>query len=425
MTNVTFLIFRAFFITIMTIGMMASLTDFRFGRKKLLCILSIYSVWVIGSSGALLWLGGELLLLRLFFFTISIPAILLTYWTANDTPTQAVFNYITQILLSLLMASMVRLLTDTLCLPDFMNILFMGVFYVTIIYLECRFVRRPFRMLVKVIPSRWGILTFIPCVFSAYLIFLAAWPDSYLYNTAQRVYLYAAIVPLVIVYIVVFKSLIAQYHVQMERQSAALLTVQITALKEKLQKVKEMEDRIRIQRHDLRHQLQTVTELVARGDREAALDFLDAAQKRLDDHKAVRWCRPPVLDAVFASYFDQAQRQGIRVDAQISLPDTLPVDEGELAIVLANALENAIHANLELAQDQRELRCKLLGSPSIMLELANPCTGGIAFDTDGLPVARQEGHGLGCQSISAFCRKYGAVCQFTLTDGWFRLRLIL
>ena len=85
----------------MTVGMMASLTDFRFGRKKLLGILAVYSIWAIGSSAALLWLGGELLLLRLFFFTISIPAILLTYWTANDTPAQAVFNYITQILLSL------------------------------------------------------------------------------------------------------------------------------------------------------------------------------------------------------------------------------------------------------------------------------------------------------------------------------------
>ena len=425
MTNLTFLLFRAFFITIMTIGMMASLTDFRFGRKKLLGILAVYSVWAIASSAVLLWLGGELLLLRLFFFTISIPAILLTYWTANDTPTQAVFNYITQILLSLLMASMVRLLTDTLCFPDFINILLMGVLYVTIIYLEWRFVRRPFRMLVKMIPSRWGILTFIPCVFTAYLIFLASWPNNYIYNTAQRVYLYTAIVPLVIVYVVMFKSLVAQYHIQMERQSATLLTVQIAALKEKLQKVKEVEDRIRIQRHDLRHQLQTVTELVARGDREAALDFLDAAQRRLDDHKAVRWCRPPVLDAVCASYFDQAQRQGIRVDAKISLPDTLPVDEGELAIVLANALENAIHANLELPQCQRELRCKLLGSPSIMLELSNPCTGDIIFDTDGLPMARQDGHGLGCQSISAFCRKYGAVCQFALTDGWFRLRLVL
>ena len=301
------------------------------------------------------------------------------------------------------MASMVRLVTDTFHLPNFMNILFMGVFYFTIIYLEWRFLRRPFRMLVKVIPSRWGILTLIPCVFAAYLIFLATWPSNYLYNTAQRIYLYAAIVPLVIVYIVVFKSLIAQYHMQMERQSATLLTVQISALKEKLQKVKEVEDRIRIQRHDLRHQLQTVTELVARGDWEAALDFLDAAQQRLDDHKAVRWCRPPVLDAVF----------------------TLPVDEGELAIVLANALENAIHANLELPQCRRELRCKLLGSPGILLELSNPCTGDITFDTDGLPMARRDGHGLGCQSISAFCRKHGAVCQFALTDGWFRLRLIL
>ena len=62
MTDITFLIFRSFFITTMTVGMMASLTDFRFGCKKLLGILAVYSIWAIGSSAALLWLGGELLL---------------------------------------------------------------------------------------------------------------------------------------------------------------------------------------------------------------------------------------------------------------------------------------------------------------------------------------------------------------------------
>ncbi|HIY73062.1 MAG TPA: ATP-binding protein [Candidatus Intestinimonas merdavium] len=101
------------------------------------------------------------------------------------------------------------------------------------------------------------------------------------------------------------------------------------------------------------------------------------------------------------------------------------MDEGELAIVLANALENAIHANLALPRDQREIRCKMVGTPGVMLELSNPCAGNIAFDSGGLPVSRQEGHGLGVQSISAFCRKNGAVCQFDLTDGWFRLRLVL
>lgn len=64
-------------------------------------------------------------------------------------------------------------------------------------------------------------------------------------------------------------------------------------------------------------------------------------------------CRPPVLDAVFSTYFAQAKSQNIWVDAKIALPDTLPVDEGELAIVVANALENAIHSHQKLPQNQK------------------------------------------------------------------------
>lgn len=425
MTDVIFLVFRTFFITIMTVGMMASLTEFRFGRWKLLCIMAVYSVWVIGSSLLLLSLGGELLLLRLFFITISVPATFLTYWAANDAPAQAVFNYMTQILVSVLSASMIRWLTESLGLSSIVNILLMCAFYLTTIYLEWRFLRQPFRMLIQVMPTRWGVLTLIPCVFCGYLILVSAWPGSYLENEAQRVYVYTAVIPLAFVYIAVFKSLLAQYRIQMERQSTALLTVQISALKEKVQRVKEVEEGIRIQCHDLRHQLQTVMELVSHGDRETALEFLDAAQKRLDEQKEIRWCRPPVLDAVLSSYFGQAKNHGISVEAKISLPDALPVDEGELAIVLANALENAIHANLKLPEEQRQIRCKIVGNPSIMLELSNPCTEEILFDSNGLPVAQREGHGLGVQSISAFCRKNGAVCQFDLTDGWFRLRVVL
>ena len=425
MTQLSFLVFRTFFITMMTVGMMASLTEFRFGYRKLLPVLAVYGLWAAGSSLVLLELGGELLLLRLFYLTISLPAILLTYWSANDTPAQAVFNYTTQIMVSALSASMIRWVTESLGLSGTVNLLLMCVFYLTLIYLQWRFLRKPFRMLIRVLPDRWGVLTIIPCVFCGYLILVSTWPGSYLENLSQRIYIYAAIIPMVFVYIAVFKSLLAQYHIQMERQSAALLTVQISALKEKLTKVKEVEEGIRIQRHDLRHQLQAVSELVARGDKESALAFLYAARKRLDEQKEVRWCQPPVLDAVFSSYFDQARNQAISVRAQIALPDALPVDEGELAIVLANALENAIHANQALPQAQREIRCKMVGAPSVMLELSNPCTGQVFFDSDGLPVAQREGHGLGVQSISAFCKKNGAVCNFDLIDGWFRLRLVL
>ena len=78
-----------------------------------------------------------------------------------------------------------------------------------------------------------------------------------------------------------------------------------------MEAVKAAENAIRTERHDLHHRLQAVAELVSGGDKDAALDFLDAAQKRLDEQKEIRWCRPPVLDAVFSSYIDQAQNQGI------------------------------------------------------------------------------------------------------------------
>ena len=425
MTSTAFLAFRTCIITIMTVGMMASMTEFRFRRRKLLLIMAVYSVWSLCSSLVLLRLGGEVLLLRVFFLTISVPAILLTYWSANDSPSQAVFNYATQILVSALSASMIRWLTDSLELPGIVNLLLTAMFYLAVIYLEWRFLRKPFRKLIKVMPDRWGVLTLIPCVFCGYFVLVSAWPGSYLDNAVQRIYLYSALVPLVIVYIAVFRSLVSQYRIQMERQNAALLTMQISALKEKLQKVKEVEEGIRIQRHDMRHQLQAVRELLAQGDRNSALDFLDTAQKRLDEQKVVRWCRPPVLDAVFSSYFEQAKNHGIRVDAAIALPETLPVDESELAIVLANALENAIHANLELPPEQRELRCKMVGSPGIMLEIANPCAGDVDFDDNGMPMTSREGHGLGVQSISAFCKKHGAVCEFDLSESWFRLRLVI
>lgn len=425
MTDLVFLLFRIFLITTMTVGMMASMTEFRVQRGKLLAILAVYCAWVIISSLVLLCLGGELLILRLFFLTISLPAIALTYWAANDSPAQAVFNYITQIMLSVLAASVIRLITDSFGLSTLVNILLMGLFYGAAIFLEWRFLRQPFRMLIKVMPARWGVLTLIPCAFCGYLIFVASWPGSYLDSMPQRVYGYMVVVPLILVYIAVFKSLYGQYKAQMERQNITLLTMQISALKEKLQKVKEVEESIRIQRHDLRHQLQAVTELVRRGDRDTALASLDAAQKRLDEHQDIRWCHPPVLDAVFSSYFHQAEKHGILVQATVSLPDALPVDEGELAIVLANALENAIQANLKLPQEQRKITCTLIGAPSIMLEITNPYAGAVAFDSSGLPIAQSEGHGLGTLSISAFCRKNGAVCQYEAKAGLFSFRMIL
>lgn len=383
------------------------------------------AVLIVGSNLiALLFLNFWDIYYRVGFFTVTLPYILVTLWCSQYRDFRAAFSIITGLFVGCIgtaneMLAALLLQHNKYC--EYYSFAVRALSFFLMFFILRRF-SLTYRQMLHQLNRSWGILCLIP--FSAFIAML--YTASHFANSSVIIVLTYGLM------IVCSGSYYLMYlffdRVQKEnsaRYEARLSALQVSALRSRMEAVKAAENVIRTERHDLRHRLQTVAELISRGEKDAALDFLDAAQKRLDEQKEIRWCRPPVLDAVFSSYFDQAQNQGIRVEAAISLPGVLSVNEGELAIVLANALENAIHANLELPWEQREIRCKMVGTPGILLELSNPCGAQVTFDDRGLPLAQRKDHGLGVQSIAAFCEKHGAVYQFELTDGWFRLRLVL
>ena len=361
--------------------------------------------------------------LRVGVITMTLPYILVTLWCSSYRDFRAIFNIATALFIGCVGTATSNLAEMFLLKNDYFSFAVRLLTFLVMFFLLQRF-SKTYRNMLHQMSHSWGILCIIPIT-----TFLAT---LYTFNHLQSIQPSIALILVVSLLVVCGCAYYLMYlffeRVQKEnsaRYEAQLSALQLSALQNRMEAVQAAENVIRTERHDLRHRLQAVSELIARGDREAALAFLDTATKRLDEQKDVRWCRPPVLDAVFSSYFDQAKNQGILVTAKIALPNALTVDEGALAIVVANALENAIHANLKLPQKQREIRCKMVGTPGIMLEISNPCSENVTFDAEGLPVAHSEGHGIGMQSIDAFCRKSGAVCQFKLADGWFQLHLVL
>lgn len=382
-------------------------------------------VLVVGANlFGLLFLNFWDLYQHVYIFTVTLPYIFITLWCSQYRDFRAVFSIATGLFVGCIGTATEMLATLLLQNSEYCEYYSFAVrtFSFFLMFFVLRRFSIAYRQMLHQLNRSWGILCLIP--FAAFITLLYI-VNNFENSVELMVLIYGMLVVCSGAYYLMYLFFERVQKENSAHYEAQLSALQLSALQSRMEAVRASEDAIRMERHDLRHRLQTATEMVARGDKVAALDFLDAAQKRLDEGKAIRWCRPPVLDAVFSSYFDQAQNQGIRVEATISLPDVLSIDEGEMAVVLANALENAIHANLALPWDQREIRCKMVGTPSIMLEISNPCAGNITFDSSGLPVAQKAGHGLGVQSISAFCRKNGAVCQFDLTDGWFRLRLVL
>ena len=361
--------------------------------------------------------------LRVGIFTVTLPYVLSTLWCSSHRDFRAVFNMATALFIGCVGTAIANLAELFLWRNEFFS-LFVRIASFVVMFFVLRRFSVTYRNMLHQMNHSWGTLCIIPIVSFIALMYVVNHSES-IGPIVSSIFICSLLVVCGCSYYLMYLFF---ERVQKENRAiyeAQLSVLQLSALRGRMEAVRVAEHSIRTERHDLRHRLQVVMEMVSRGEGETALDFLNATKKRLDEQKEIRWCRPPVLDAVFSSYFEQAKNQNISVDAKISLPDTLPLDEGELAIVLANALENAIHANLELPQDQRKIRCKMVGTPSILLEISNPCSGKVSFDSNGFPVSQREGHGLGIQSISAFCRKNEAVCQFDLMDGWFLLMLVL
>ena len=411
------------YLTALGMTMVLLFLDSRYSRRR--TILTVYGtvVLVMAAVAALYRVAGIEATIRLYSLIAHVPSLLLFLALSRFRGWRLVFQILSAILFCMLIhhgAVLAYYLSG-----GYFWVLFLSyvVLSAVVIWFLIRFLRALCLQTLMELRRGWWLICLVIAIYYVIVIYLI---PGYVGSARDSTIIKPAVSLLMVGFYSILMFLFSSIRKEAEaRHSAQLSALQLSALRSRMEAVKAAESAIRTERHDLRHRLQAAVELVSRGEKDAALDFLDAAQKRLDEQKETRWCRPPVLDAVFSSYIDQAQSQGISVEANIALPSTLSVDEGELAIVLANALENAIHANLALPREQRKICCTMVGSPGVMLEISNPCTGDVSFDNRGLPVAQRDGHGLGVQSISAFCRKNGAVCQFDLTGVWFRFRLVL
>ena len=411
------------YMTVLGMTMVLLFVDSRLSRRK--TVLAVYGTTVLVMAALILiyCVWGVETAVRLYSLAVHLPSLVLFTCLSRYRGWRLVFQILSIILFCMVIQHTAGLVYYLSGKWDWALVLAYVLITPLVLWFLLRFLRPLFLEILLELRHGWWLICLVMAAYYGIVIYLI---PGYVGRDLSSTVLKPAVTLLMMGFYTVLMLLFSSIRKEMEtRHSAQLSALQLSALQNRMEAVRTAEESIRTERHDLRHRLQTVTELVARGEQEKALDFLDKAQQRLDEHKTAHWCRPPVLDAVFSAYFEQAQRQGVRVDAKIALPDMLPVDEGELAIVFANALENSIHACMELPQEKRELYCKVIARPGLMLEIGNPYTNKVRFDDKGLPISEQEDHGLGVQSISSFCQKYGAVYQFEASDGWFRLRMVL
>lgn len=111
----------------------------------------------------------------------------------------------------------------------------------------------------------------------------------------------------------------------------------------------------------------------------------------------------------------------MKFETNIRLPETLPIEETDLAVILSNGLENSINA-LENCDNRHISVNGFMEADKVYLEIKNPFNyGDVVFDGK-MPKSPKENHGYGTKSMASLVRKYEGAYSFTVEDGEFIFR---
>lgn len=187
---------------------------------------------------------------------------------------------------------------------------------------------------------------------------------------------------------------------------------------------KQIDQEVRILRHDMLHLLNRLTICIDTNDIPKAKEMLQSYISYIDGTQLTRFCGCDTVNYVLSAFAANCERERIPFRWDIQL-DTLKTDELMFCSILQNALDNAYNAQLQLEPAQRSIHLLLKHMDNkLLLSVKNP-TNEVPLFSDGLPLSRKPGHGYGTQSIRYLSERLGGSCQFSCHEGLFILRVVL
>jgi signal transduction histidine kinase len=311
-----------------------------------------------------------------------------------------------------------------------------GLLYV-VFALAAYFSRKPVTRILGQTKKGWWLLCSVPFLLVGSFFVISAVPVTITQNPAVIPTALVFCGTTIIVYTTFFYMMWQLYKQAQLEQNVMALRMSVTDLEAQNELIQQNERRYALFKHDVRHIMQMISASLSQNDINGANEWLKPLMENVNagEHYPIRSFTGHTLpDAVLSRYIQKAADMGIDISVRIGGMGPIKADMTELAVVLANALENAVTA----CESAHEKTIRIDGQQrgaQFFLEIANTYGGEVVLDEEtGLPTSASlspDGgehsgeHGLGTQSIAFFAQKHEALLQYHIQAPWFRLRLLM
>lgn len=173
--------------------------------------------------------------------------------------------------------------------------------------------------------------------------------------------------------------------------------------------------------HDYCAQLSTLSALLEQGNLEEAQSFLSEMKAHQSERILLVNTHNAAIDAVLNQKGYIAQRQGIDMRFRVNDLSVLKLSRVDVTIVLANLLDNAMEACIQMPESEHWVSVQILyGQGLLSISIINPShpvqiVGGKIATTKPEPLL----HGYGLRNVGDILDRYHAEYTFLFEDGRF------
>jgi len=366
--------------------------------------------------------------MRIYILVVHVPIFLIFWITTKASAIKVIFTLLTAVFLSYPANLVLTMVSSTMKQP---YPLWLYIIYIAVCSLVLLIVFHFFKTNFYYLIKNYSGISFIKlCLLPLGYYIANYWLGMYNYAdvmsaevVSMRILIFVITLIAYVLILDIAKSIREKEALQGSKMALSLL---LESANQQVYALKATQEQAALYRHDMRHHMALINGYLAEGDLEKAQKYVKLTQTDIENITPNRYCENNTVNLILTSFAAKAKKSGVVFSVDARLPQSVSISETELCALLSNALENAISAAAQVADEKfRNLRISChTHKGNLLIFIENSFAGEVTME-NGLPQSDREGHGLGAKSIAMIVEKNNGFCSFEVKDEIFTLRIVL
>lgn len=377
---------------------------------------------------------------RFSFFTSFLPYFIVFFLLSKHKNLAFIFSYTTVHILAASTTTISYLLSYLLFKSSqIAETIIHSLLLLALFFLFKKLFGRKYFIATQLSGHKWALYLFLPVLVMSFWMIYNTSPAR-LYDVKNKVffpylgYNYIEDIPaLLTLQIIIFYMaalvliiILITYTINKTQYEQYMLKMQSKHFQKQIDNMLDNEAKIKVIRHDIRHHMQTLYQILESEDIEKAKEYVSEFSKIIPEVSVINYTGNTTVDLILSLYEKRCKENEIKLKIACDNISVLGIPDTELASVVSNLLENAFIAVQNVEKEKAIIDFRFLKkNKQFLLSVSNTYTGTVELDENKRPITRRKGHGIGTLSIQEFATKYNASVSYDAKNNYFKVNMLV